>query len=114
MGPLKMLLDLGANIIAIDLDRPQIWSRLLSQASGSCGTMTFPTKKDCRNSNMDEMCQFAGCNLLTQTPEILNWLKVKRMWWPKFSRAYLSNLSLPHLRSPCSQGKTLLSVLMRT
>ncbi|CAN0134854.1 unnamed protein product, partial [Phaeothamnion confervicola] len=44
MGPLHLLLELGANVIAIDLDRPGIWKRLLALAQNSPGTMTFPMK----------------------------------------------------------------------
>jgi hypothetical protein len=29
MGPLLLLLSLGANVVAVDLDRPNIWKRLL-------------------------------------------------------------------------------------
>lgn len=76
MGPLKLLLDLGANIVAIDLDRPKIWERLLSLAENSCGTMTFPLKAGKQQSSLnskEELCAAAGSNLLTQTPEILTW-----------------------------------------
>ena len=78
MGPLKLLLDLGANVIAIDLDRPKIWERLLKQVEGSRGTLTFPTKVHVEDgAAIEDICSVAGCNLITQTPEILNWLKVK-------------------------------------
>lgn len=76
MGPLKLLLDLGANIVAIDLDRPGIWQRLLSLAENSCGTMTFPLKMGQPQSALptrEALCAAAGSNLLAHTPEILNW-----------------------------------------
>lgn len=76
MGPLKLLLELGANIIAIDLDRPKIWARLLALAEDSCGTMTFPLKEGKPQSSLqgrDELCAAAGANLLAHTPEIMNW-----------------------------------------
>ena len=38
---------LGANVIAIDLDRAPIWERLIGIARKSCGTLTFPLKKVC-------------------------------------------------------------------
>ncbi|CAM9876612.1 unnamed protein product [Scytosiphon promiscuus] len=78
MGPLKLLLELGANIVAIDLDRPGIWKRLLDLAENSCGTITFPLKQgkpQASLSSRDELCAAAGGNLLAHTPEILNWLK---------------------------------------
>lgn len=76
MGPLKLLLELGANIVAIDLDRPQIWQRLLDLAENSCGTMTFPLKEGTPQSSLptrEALCAAAGSNLLAHTPEILNW-----------------------------------------
>jgi len=75
MGPLLVLMAAGANVIAIDLDRPQIWKRLIGIARESSGTMTFPMKKDpetCKND--DEMFENAGCNLFTHTPVIRDWL----------------------------------------
>jgi len=75
MGPLLMLLEHGANVIAVDLDRPAIWSRLIGLARKSCGTMTFPLKrKQSEYKNDEEMFAEAGCNLFTDTPEIKNWL----------------------------------------
>jgi hypothetical protein len=45
MGPLLVLLSLGANVIAVDLNRPPIWSRLIGLARDSCGSMIFPLSK---------------------------------------------------------------------
>lgn len=76
MGPLKLLLDLGANIVAIDLDRPGIWQRLLTLAENSCGTMIFPLKEGHPQSSLEskeDLYANAGANLLAHTPEILNW-----------------------------------------
>ena len=76
MGPLKLLLELGANIVAIDLDRPGIWQRLLDLTENSCGTITFPLKEgkpQASLSTRQELCAAAGANLLAHTPEILNW-----------------------------------------
>ena len=75
MGPFLVLMALGANVIAIDLDRPFIWKRLLTIAKNSCGSMTFPMKveqKSCAND--DEIYAASGCNLFTQTPQIRDWL----------------------------------------
>lgn len=75
MGPFLVLMALGANVIAVDLDRPGIWKRLLTIAKNSSGTMTFPMKKEqsaCAND--DELYAAAGCNLFTDTPKIRDWL----------------------------------------
>jgi hypothetical protein len=75
MGPLLVLMALGANVIAVDLDRPNIWKRLIDIARQSSGTITFPMKMDpskCKND--EEMFAQAGCNLFTDTPMIRDWL----------------------------------------
>jgi len=93
MGPYSFLLSLGANIIALDLDRAPIWQRLIGIAQNSCGTLTFPVKKPlselksssgsdsatitCGNElvNAQELYANSGANLITQAPEINNWLQ---------------------------------------
>lgn len=45
MGPLLVLLSLGANVIAVDLNRSPIWERLIGLARNSCGKMIFPLSK---------------------------------------------------------------------
>jgi Protein tyrosine phosphatase-like protein, PTPLA len=75
MGPLLVLLSLGANVIAVDLDRPFIWERLIGLARKSTGTMTFPLKKEQTKLKTDEeLFAEAGCNLFTHTPMIRDWL----------------------------------------
>lgn len=75
MGPLIQLMALGANIIAIDLDRPGIWKRLFSIAKNSPGKMYYPLSRPASEcANEDELAEAAGCNLFTQTPEIRNWI----------------------------------------
>lgn len=77
MGPLQVLLALGANVIAVDLNLPHIWKRLITQAEASCGTLTFPLMAGAdaqAKLSTEELYAAAGCNLFTQTPEIKNWL----------------------------------------
>jgi hypothetical protein len=76
MGPLLQLLELGANVIAVDLDRSPIWKRLITTAKNSCGTITFPLKKpqsECKDD--DDLYENAGCDLFKHTPEIANWVQ---------------------------------------
>lgn len=69
------MLSLGANIIAIDLDRDFIWKKLITQARASCGTLTFPlSKAQSAVADDEEMFNCAGANLLTMTPRIANWV----------------------------------------
>jgi hypothetical protein len=75
MGPLKVLLAMGANVIAVDLNRPFIWTSLIQMVEQSSGSMTFPLNVEasvCRTN--DELAAHAGCNLFTHTPLIRDWL----------------------------------------
>ena len=75
MGPLHVLLALGANVIAVDLDRPQIWKRLIELTKKSSGTITFPLKEEqSKLKTDDDLYASAGCNLFTHTPMIRDWL----------------------------------------
>lgn len=75
MGPLLTLLSLGANVIAIDLDRKGIWERLIRETRNSPGTLIFPLKKKQSGLKSDEeVAEQAGGNLFTDTPEIRSWL----------------------------------------
>ncbi|KAL1507710.1 hypothetical protein AB1Y20_007323 [Prymnesium parvum] len=76
MGPLSVLLSLGANVIAVDLDQPRLWRRLIAQAQASCGTLTFPLAPGAQQHTLshDELCAAAGCNLCTHLPELRHWL----------------------------------------
>ncbi len=75
MGPLHVLLALGANVIAVDLDRPFIWKRLIELTKKSSGSITFPLKEDQKSLKTDDdLYASAGCNLFTHTPMIRDWL----------------------------------------
>mmetsp|Transcript_19842 Transcript_19842/g.35913 ORF Transcript_19842/g.35913 Transcript_19842/m.35913 type:complete len:785 (+) Transcript_19842:47-2401(+) len=76
MGPFYKLMDHGANVIALDLDRPQIWEKLLRETRNRAGKLIFPVKEDVAKGASDaEIAKVAGCNLLTDTPEIRTWLQ---------------------------------------
>lgn len=75
MGPFLVLMALGANVIAVDLDRAGIWKRLLTIAKESSGTMTFPLKAPQNTyANNDDLYAGSGCNLFTDTPRIRDWV----------------------------------------
>ena len=75
MGPFEILMSLGANVVAIDLDRPHIWKRLIKRVKASSGTLTFPVKVDPKScADEDALCNASGCNLFTETPMIRDWL----------------------------------------
>ena len=79
MGPLSVLLSLGAHVIAVarpEKESPGTWERLFAAARESCGTLYFPLPEgsDPRGMGERELLESAGCSLLTQTPEVKNWL----------------------------------------
>lgn len=75
MGPLENLLDLGADIIAIDLpNRPLVWKRMMDYAQNSAGSLTVPVKPGNVGDSIDEIAANAGTDLLLETPEIITWL----------------------------------------
>ncbi len=75
IGPYQTLLDMGATVVAVDLNRPEIWERLIHTARQSAGTLIFPLQA----AQMDDMTDsnlagLAGANLITDAPEIITWL----------------------------------------
>merc|ERR1719221_17659 len=64
MGPFDLLMGMGANVVAVDLDRPAVWKRLVDRARNSCGSITFPlTKEQAECGDDGELFGSAGCNL---------------------------------------------------
>ena len=98
MGPLLVLLALGANVIAVDIcpkafrpegtppnpKRPGPWEGpmpggrdgLILATKKTCGSLTFPLPvgRKQKDMSMEDIYDEAGCNLLTQPAEIKNWL----------------------------------------
>lgn len=75
MGPFLVLMALGANVVAVDLDRSGIWKRLIEIAKKSSGSITFPMKKEQKNcKDNEDLYANAGSNLFTETPMIRDWL----------------------------------------
>lgn len=70
MGPLQMLLSLNATIVAIDLDRPPIWERILKMVENSASTVYFPLKSEPTSQSIEDIAKVAGGNLMAQTPEV--------------------------------------------
>ena len=78
MSPTVPLLKLGATVVAVDIDqRPAVWRELVQVAHASPGRLIFPLRtRDGGDVTADDeyLCAHAGCNLLTETPEIAAWL----------------------------------------
>ena len=81
IGPLKCLLEWGANVVVVDLPGSHHWPEMVQMARQSKGRMIVPLAKDhaeayAKADNPDELLvKMAGANLLTQTPEIATWLQ---------------------------------------
>ncbi len=75
IGPAETLSNLGANVVAVDLGRPEIWENLLRIARAGAGRMLFPLRKP-QSSIADDagLTAAAGADLLTMAPEIRTWL----------------------------------------
>ncbi len=71
MGPLPSLMRWGARVAAIDLDRPEIWERVLDLAHAGAGTMVVPAPRGVAD---DGLAQGAGIDLLAEVPAVELWL----------------------------------------
>lgn len=74
VGPLKMLLQLGATVVAISRPNSKKWQDLIQTARNSCGTLIFPIDKSPSELTDEQLAMSAGADLLTQTPELAYWL----------------------------------------
>ncbi|MBV9830375.1 MAG: hypothetical protein JOZ82_02180 [Marmoricola sp.] len=70
MGPLPSLMRWGARVVAVDLDRPDIWKRVLPIVKDGAGTLMAPVPVG-HDGALDET---AGADLLTDVPAIERWL----------------------------------------
>lgn len=75
IGPYRTLLELGATVVAVDLNKATIWEKLIASARESAGTLVFPIQgtQSAEMSDSD-LAAIAGANLITHTPEIITWL----------------------------------------
>lgn len=75
MGPLRVLLELGANVIAIDINRKPVWEKLITLARNSPGRLIIPLSKPYVDIKTDdELFSAAGADLLNQAPQIARWI----------------------------------------
>jgi hypothetical protein len=71
MGPLPSLMRWGARVAAVDLDRPEIWKRLLPMAKEGAGSLVVPVRAGTEGA-LDES---AGVDLLRDVPAVEQWLR---------------------------------------
>ncbi|MDO5627479.1 MAG: hypothetical protein Q4G43_04070 [Mobilicoccus sp.] len=70
MGPLRSLLRWGADVAALDLPRPDLWSRLLTDVRRYAGRMHVPTQP--RSTGV--LARRAGVDILHDLPRVATWI----------------------------------------
>jgi hypothetical protein len=71
MGPLPSLMRWGARVAAVDLDRPEIWKRLLPMAKEGAGSLVVPVRAGAEGA----LEESAGVDLLRDVPAVEQWLQ---------------------------------------
>ncbi len=74
IGPLSMLLALGANVIAVGRPSKKNWLQLINIARESSGQLIIPCSENSKGMSDNQIAQVAGADLLTHTPEIAVWV----------------------------------------
>lgn len=81
MGPLRALLSWGAEVVGVDLPRPDIWKRVLEVAAGSAGTLHLPVSAGSvpgptvgSATPPGELAAVAGADLVHGLPSVVDWL----------------------------------------
>jgi hypothetical protein len=69
MGPLRSLLRWGATVAAVDLARPDLWSRLLDEARGTAGRVLVPA-----TPGASPLADRAGVDLIHDLPTATAWV----------------------------------------
>ncbi len=89
-GPLGWLASWRANIVAVDLARAATWKKIAQRVRTGNGSLIAPLAATVatRGEPERDLAQ-AGCDLLTQAPEIADWLARLGQPLDLFSIAYL-------------------------
>ena len=75
MGPLHSLSRWGATVVPVDLERPQLWERILDHVRQGRGRAIVPVRQPVADGADDAaIAAAAGLNLITDMPEVAAWL----------------------------------------
>lgn len=89
-GPLTWLCQWQANIVAVDLDRPAVWQKIVDKVMQGNATLYAPSLHPQQpDLTVEKSIPLLGANLLTQTPEIANWLQTFEQRLDLAALAYL-------------------------
>ena len=104
MGPCAKLLEMGANVVAVDIPgvwgkggkRPAsgLWKRLFGLAKASPGgSLTVPVSSDFKGGagDLDALAEAAGCDLMMEPKEIGDWLEAWIKTLPTSARVCVGN-----------------------
>ena len=69
MGPLRSLLRWGATVAAVDLPRPDLWTRVLGDTSGLAGRVLVPA-----TPGGTDLAERAGVDLVHDLPTATGWV----------------------------------------
>ena len=72
MGPLPSLLRWGADVLAVDLPRPDLWRRVLTTARSSAGRLSVPVPPGTSDAELERR---AGIDLLSAPATVAAWLR---------------------------------------
>ncbi|WP_424090160.1 hypothetical protein [Micromonospora citrea] len=75
MGPLPSLLRWGADVVAVDLPRPEIWRRVLQTTRRHGGRLLLPVRPGAANDGDAALAAAAGADLLHRLPQVADWLR---------------------------------------
>ncbi|MEQ6901902.1 hypothetical protein [Nocardioides sp. YIM 152588] len=69
VGPASVFLRWGATVAGVDLPRPDIWQRVLADASEGAGTLLVPARR-----GDAPLAERAGIDLLAEMPSVAAWI----------------------------------------
>ena len=72
MGPLRSLLRWGADVAAVDLPRPDLWTRLLEETSRLAGSLTVPVRPG--GGGGGDLAHRAGGDLVHDVGTVARWV----------------------------------------
>ncbi|WP_297427882.1 hypothetical protein [uncultured Acinetobacter sp.] len=72
-GPLTWLAQWKANIVALDLPQPKVWQRIIQTIQAGNATLYAPSHREI-SADAADVTDHLGANLLTEIPEIVQWL----------------------------------------
>ena len=88
-GPLRWLTRWRANVVAVDINRPEVWKRIADIALAGNGTLAIPMRDSTGQVAENDWYGAAGANLISEAPEIAAWLTTFDQTLDVASLAYL-------------------------